>query len=207
MKLFIDSSFKGLRLALFDQSQTLAWKEFAEARGEQLSLLLEEFCASVSINTESLSEIYVTTGPGSFTGIRLALSWVQGFCFGRELPIYPMSTFVCLDLLSQSPGKKLWKLPAYSGHWYLGLVENGKTLKEWMGGDAEIEDLLSKESLALWTIGNSDSAKSVGWEALANAFQVFQGMTPLEAFPLKANYIQQSSAEKVLQEKNGISKP
>ncbi|KAA3614893.1 MAG: tRNA (adenosine(37)-N6)-threonylcarbamoyltransferase complex dimerization subunit type 1 TsaB [Calditrichaeota bacterium] len=35
--------------------------------------------------------VAVAIGPGSFTGLRIGLSYAQGFCFGREIPIVGVS--------------------------------------------------------------------------------------------------------------------
>lgn len=40
---------------------------------------------------DDLELVAVSLGPGSFTGLRIGLSFAQGFCFGKELPIVGVS--------------------------------------------------------------------------------------------------------------------
>ena len=42
-------------------------------------------------NKEKIKRVCVAIGPGSFTGLRIGLSYAQGFCFGRDIPIVGVS--------------------------------------------------------------------------------------------------------------------
>jgi tRNA threonylcarbamoyl adenosine modification protein YeaZ len=39
-----------------------------------------------------VTHIAVATGPGSFTGLRIGLAFVKGFCFGGATPVLPVSS-------------------------------------------------------------------------------------------------------------------
>jgi tRNA threonylcarbamoyladenosine biosynthesis protein TsaB len=54
--------------------------------------MVSELLSSSSLSFENLSAICVTTGPGSFTGIRIGLSVVQGLAYGSGLPVYTWTT-------------------------------------------------------------------------------------------------------------------
>jgi len=40
---------------------------------------------------EEIHLVSIAIGPGSFTGLRIGLSYAQGFCFGRDIPIVAVS--------------------------------------------------------------------------------------------------------------------
>ena len=44
------------------------------------------------ISFDDISFLAVGCGPGSFTGIRLAASWVQSFAYGSNIPVYGVSS-------------------------------------------------------------------------------------------------------------------
>jgi tRNA threonylcarbamoyladenosine biosynthesis protein TsaB len=44
--------------------------------------------------------VAVSVGPGSFTGLRIGLSYAQGFCFGRDIPIIGISNHQMLASFS-----------------------------------------------------------------------------------------------------------
>ncbi|MEO8514384.1 MAG: tRNA (adenosine(37)-N6)-threonylcarbamoyltransferase complex dimerization subunit type 1 TsaB [Ignavibacteria bacterium] len=77
----------------------------------------------------SADAIAVTTGPGSFTGIRVGLSLAKGFAFGIDKKIIPINNFeLTLNRHNEIQPDILYcvlleaKLPEY----YYSLYENGK---------------------------------------------------------------------------------
>jgi len=56
-----------------------------------LGQLVEKGLAELGPKADSLSAVAVAIGPGSFTGLRIGLSYAQGFCFGKSLPLVGVS--------------------------------------------------------------------------------------------------------------------
>ncbi len=55
---------------------------------------------------DSIEAVSVAIGPGSFTGLRIGLSFAQGFCFGKNLPITGISNHQVLaaqSIKNESP--------------------------------------------------------------------------------------------------------
>lgn len=50
--------------------------------------LIEELLTRLDMKPADLDALSVSTGPGSFTGLRIGLSAVKGLALGSELPIY-----------------------------------------------------------------------------------------------------------------------
>jgi len=53
-------------------------------------------CAELELNVEQIDLIAVATGPGSFTGLRIGMSYAKGFCFGLDKPLIGVSNFAIL---------------------------------------------------------------------------------------------------------------
>jgi len=68
------------------------------SHAEKLFELIELVIKSSSIEVDQLGAIAVSTGPGSFTGLRIGMSAAKGIAFGASLPIVPVPTFESLAL-------------------------------------------------------------------------------------------------------------
>lgn len=60
--------------------------------GSVIDSLFEDHAGIVS----SITAIVVGIGPGSFTGLRIALSFAKGFALARSLPIWPLSSHLII---------------------------------------------------------------------------------------------------------------
>ena len=63
-------------------------KENTKINYEKLTLIVKDFLYSNSLKLEDISKIYVNRGPGSFAGIRSALSLVKAFYIARNIDYY-----------------------------------------------------------------------------------------------------------------------
>ncbi|MCP4922486.1 MAG: tRNA (adenosine(37)-N6)-threonylcarbamoyltransferase complex dimerization subunit type 1 TsaB [bacterium] len=59
----------------------------------QLVPLMQESLEESSLSWSDIDRLCVTTGPGSFTGIRIALATALGLNLGSEIPVVGVSTF------------------------------------------------------------------------------------------------------------------
>jgi|SRR4030095_4198716 len=90
---------------------------------------------------KNIDAVCVTTGPGSFTGIRVGLSLAKGFAFGLNKKIIPIDNFrLTLNRIAniQVAKKYCILIPAKLPEYYYSCLENGASIKS---GCIEIEDL------------------------------------------------------------------
>ncbi len=75
--------------ALCDEASVLGYKSENIERGhaERLAPMVAEILAEAGLTAKDVDKIAVCTGPGSFTGLRVALAFAKGFALPRKLPV------------------------------------------------------------------------------------------------------------------------
>ena len=93
--LAIDTSSKILRLGLqFGSDRCLKLNEPVEkSHGQIFIRKVQDILDSAGLKIEQLDAIIVCTGPGSFTGLRIALSAAKGFAVALNIPVIGISLF------------------------------------------------------------------------------------------------------------------
>lgn len=59
---------------------------------EKLMLMIKQVMDSVDLSINDISQIAFSSGPGSFTCLRIGLSAVKGIAFGADKPLVPVPT-------------------------------------------------------------------------------------------------------------------
>lgn len=93
--LTIDSSSHILRLALSYQGDRLvkSEEEAEQSHGQILLKKIDALFTSADIRKEELDAIIVTTGPGSFTGLRIGIAAAKGIAVALGIPIVSVNLF------------------------------------------------------------------------------------------------------------------
>jgi tRNA threonylcarbamoyladenosine biosynthesis protein TsaB len=88
--------------------------------------IIDELLSDYGLKVAELDLLTFSAGPGSFTGIRMALGVVQGLALATELPVLPMSS---LQILAQTacrlhPVQNIFcVIDAFMGEVYSGLYQ------------------------------------------------------------------------------------
>ena len=103
--LAIDTAAPRLQLALLDANgrvETLL-EDMATGQAERLFPALDELLARSGVTYKDLSRIAVTTGPGSFTGLRIGLSAARGLALALNIPVVGIPSLLALSLTGTGP--------------------------------------------------------------------------------------------------------
>jgi len=132
--------------------------------GELLLAMMDGLLAETGVGLTRLDALAFGRGPGSFTGVRIATSVVQGAAYGADLPVVPVSTLAALaqgGLRSRGSSQVLAAFDARMGELYWGpyRVGNGDLMRP-----AGAEEVAPPEEVMLPAVGSWSGVGS-GWAA------------------------------------------
>ena len=99
----IESSSRKLSIGLMkDDSFYELHSEKVNDTANSLPQLSKKIIKSASLSFEDLDAICISAGPGSFTGLRVGMSYTKGIAMALDIPIVPVSTFDSLAFNNSS---------------------------------------------------------------------------------------------------------
>lgn len=110
-------------MAIFENENLLAERHISEPRRHDalLAIIFQELLIKANIPINRLNAIAVSIGPGSFTGIRIGLSFALGLSFATGVDIIPIPT---LDALAYKANK--YAAPQLSNSIIIPIIDAGK---------------------------------------------------------------------------------
>jgi tRNA threonylcarbamoyl adenosine modification protein YeaZ len=85
----LDTTGSQCSVSLVDEARVLAHicRDIGRGHAEVLAGMVEEALTKAAVTPADIDRIAVCTGPGNFTGLRVALSFAKGFALPRNLPV------------------------------------------------------------------------------------------------------------------------
>jgi tRNA threonylcarbamoyladenosine biosynthesis protein TsaB len=134
MILSIDTCLGASSVAILDGDTVRAARSEPMTRGhqERIAVLAREVAAEAGVKFADLTRIAVTVGPGSFTGLRVGLSFAKGLATALSIPCVGINTLEALAASVEAPsaigGLVAGVLDAKMGQVYLQVFDGGKSL-------------------------------------------------------------------------------
>lgn len=100
MLLAFETSAKAASVALFD-GETLLGEQYQNTgltHSQTLMVMAEDLLKQCGKTAADVAVVAVANGPGSFTGVRIGAAAAKGFAWGREIPLYGVSTLEAMAL-------------------------------------------------------------------------------------------------------------
>lgn len=235
--LVVDTSLYGVSMGIF-QADKLAvkmiWESYHIERygsAKTLTEMLKEGLKVAQITLGHIKKIFVSTGPGSFTGIKVGIAWAEGLKAGLpSTQLFPYSGIetAAIKIFNEREVTSLnVLLPVTKTHGFMISI-SGNTLSaiqlvelESEEGRYKILSTTSDEVLVIdawekmenFLADNGKIFQIVSWEKILmsaireaeNVIKSFQNLD-LEDTYLQPNYMRQSTAEERLknkEQKNG----
>lgn len=147
--LCMDSAHKNLLIALIEDGEVKAsiceecWKKQSETLFPTLVSLMEE----VNWQVDDIEHVVITDGPGSYTGVRIAMTVAKVLCTRKNIPLSCIST---LQLYAGIKENVFVLLDARSKRAYCAALDKGNfTLNEQILTLDEIRQLTENNNYAI----------------------------------------------------------
>jgi tRNA threonylcarbamoyladenosine biosynthesis protein TsaB len=94
----IETATKAASVALIDETRLIAEYRLSleQQHSEKLLPMIDILLKETQLSLSDISAIAVSTGPGSFTGLRIGLATAKGLAMGSPLPLLPVPTLEAL---------------------------------------------------------------------------------------------------------------
>lgn len=126
--LLLDSTYKDLNVGLdIDGEMHKISYECFQRQSELMISEIDKILKENNVNPKDINEIVVTHGPGSFTGLRIALTIAKVYCYAAKCPCYSLSS---LNVLIKKDVPSICLLNARSGRSYFGVYKNNEAIEE-----------------------------------------------------------------------------
>ena len=98
--LAFETSAKAASVALFEGTILLGeqYQNTGLTHSQTLMVMAEDLLAQCGKAPTDVEAVAVANGPGSFTGVRIGAAAAKGFAWGRNIPLYGVSTLEAMAL-------------------------------------------------------------------------------------------------------------
>jgi tRNA threonylcarbamoyladenosine biosynthesis protein TsaB len=124
----LDSSTNYLTVGIADEEKVIAstcyesWQTQSENMVPELQKLLKDN----QISIDNISSVVVGVGPGSYTGVRIALTCAKVIALALNVPVYPVSS---LRILKDDDAPSICLINARSKRSYFGVYEKNNIIE------------------------------------------------------------------------------
>jgi tRNA threonylcarbamoyladenosine biosynthesis protein TsaB len=110
--LHLETSTKVCSVALSQNGECIALKESNTddyQHAEQLTVFIQDVLSQSSLTLHQLNAVSVSSGPGSYTGLRIGVSTAKGLCYALEIPLISVDSLYALAKVGSEiyPGQQV----------------------------------------------------------------------------------------------------
>ena len=104
--LAIESASTICGVSIFLESKLVELDEIDEPRihGKRLPVIIHNILNKHTVNIDQLDGIAISSGPGSYTGLRIGMSLARGLAATGEIPIIPVPTLFAMNSTIKQKG-------------------------------------------------------------------------------------------------------
>ena len=205
--LAIDTSGRQGGVTLARSADTLSIIESVPIRGgtfsSELIPQISDLLNKHGYTPLQLEALAATTGPGSFTGLRVGLTAVKGLAEALGIPITAVTSLELLLAAAERQGDLMGVLDAGRGEVYAALQTEGKR-EEFLLSASEAAAMAQSRKLTVVAADANTAAKFADAHLISYCssevaarlgFRKLQACDTIDVLALDANYIRKSEAE------------
>jgi len=125
------------------------------SHAESLFPLIERILEACNVDKSQVELVSINQGPGSFTGLRIGLAAMKGFCQSLDVPLVGVDGTTVYRQLVEEHQRVCVVLSSrrdlYYVRWFGGTRPKGPTV---VVREAELIELLGQEKRELWLVGS-----------------------------------------------------
>lgn len=161
--LHIETSTKACSVALSKNEECINYKSFLGqnfSHAEKLPTFIEEIINESDISKEDLSAISLSSGPGSYTGLRIGCSTAKGLSYALNIPLIAVDTLQISTQsieLSSSQAYYISVMKARLNEVFVAIYDRKGLVKRTFYCDLLDDDLNTYKSSSSLVVGNAST--------------------------------------------------
>lgn len=102
--LHLETATKVCSVAISQNGEVVSFKESIDdsySHGEQLTLFIQEVLKDAQLTMSDLNGVVLSSGPGSYTGLRIGASTAKGICYALSIPLIAVDALTSLAMMAK----------------------------------------------------------------------------------------------------------
>ena len=143
ISLFIDTSLTNVSISVLKDDKTLSFteKEIPNMHSAYVTKFIKDALDKAKIDANSIDNIMVVNGPGSFTGVRIGVTIAKTYGYLINKDITPISSLKSLAISANTNENIMSIIPANKSSYYVGIYDNNYN-------ELEKEACITKDEIA-----------------------------------------------------------
>ena len=181
IRILLDSSNTAMAVGIIDNDKIIASTSY-EAWQRQSEVMIPELSKILNENRytyKDIQDVVVAIGPGSYTGVRIAITIAKTISAAIGCPLYPVSS---LEVLKDNDKPSICLINARSKRSYIGVYHNHQCLLEdqIMTNDEVLAYIKSHPDYSICGDTNYLGIEGVKSDIIEQMFSLTKELTPIE---------------------------
>jgi tRNA threonylcarbamoyl adenosine modification protein YeaZ len=148
INLILDCSY-GMNVYLVNDGEVYSFEDKVQNKhSDEILKVIDELLSKAKVSVKDIQNICVCVGPGSFTGVRVAVSIVKGLAIGTNAKVFALSNFDIFDCIEEN---YYLVLDGFSNFVYLRTVKNNERVDECVEIEKFVENQINDKLKVYYT--------------------------------------------------------